>query len=100
MDVGLVLQAAFYEGTVYESDVLAIDEVAFYNSIVTAATQAFNLSVNAAIPTKDSIAAIVTKAVREARYVAIEGAVYSADVIEAIIGKAEAQAKVLNGMVG
>ena len=29
MDVGLILQAAFYEGSIYEPDVLAIDETAF-----------------------------------------------------------------------
>lgn len=100
MDVGLVLQAAFYEGSVYESDVLAIDETAFYNSIVTAATQAFNLSVNATYPTKDTAGAIITKAVREARGVAIEAAVASADVIDAVLGRAQAEANALQNVVG
>lgn len=67
MDVGLSLQAAFFDGTIYEPSVLAIDEAAFYQSIITAATQAFNLSVNAAYPTKDTASALLTKAVREAR---------------------------------
>lgn len=100
MDVGLMLQAAFYEGSVYESDVLAIDETAFYNNIIAAATEAFNLSVNACVPTQDTAAAIITKAVREARGVAIESAIESSDVIDAVIGKAERQARSLQSVVG
>ncbi|PKL60059.1 MAG: 50S ribosomal protein L10 [Methanomicrobiales archaeon HGW-Methanomicrobiales-4] len=99
MDVGLLLQAAFYEGTVYESDVLAIDEVAFYNNIIKAATQAINLSINAAIPTKDTASDLLIKAVREARGVAIEAAVASGDVIDAIIGRAQSQAMALQSVV-
>lgn len=99
MDVGLLLQAAFFEGTVYESDVLAIDEVAFYNNIITAATQAFNLSLNASIPTKDTAADLLTKAVREARNVAVEATVVSNDVMDAIIGKAQSQAMALQSVV-
>ncbi len=99
MDVGLLLQAAFFEGTVYESDVLAIDEVAFFNNIITAAKQAFNLSLNASIPTKDTAADLLTKAVREARNVAVEAAVVSDDVMDAIIGKAQSQAMALQSVV-
>jgi large subunit ribosomal protein L10 len=99
MDVGLILQAAFYEGTVYESGVLAIDEVAFYNNIIKAATQAINLSMNAAIPTKDTASDLLIKAVREARGVAIEAAVASGDVIDVIIGRAQSQAMALQSVV-
>jgi large subunit ribosomal protein L10 len=99
MDVGLILQAAFYEGTVYESDVLAIDEVTFYNNIIKAVTQAINLSVNAAIPTKDTASNLLVKAVREARGVAIEAAIASSDVIDAIIGRAQSQAMALKSVV-
>jgi len=100
MDVGLVLQAAFYEGSIFEADVLAIDETAFYNSIITAATHAFNLSVNASYPTRDTAGAIITKAVREARGVAVEAAVASSDVIDAVLGRAQAQAKALQNITG
>ena len=64
MDVGLALQAAYYEGDVFEPSVLAIDEAAILEQIRRAAAQAFNLSVNAAIPTKDTIVPILTQAVR------------------------------------
>jgi len=70
MDVGLVLQAAYYRDTIFTPDLLAIDEEAYHNNIVLAAQQAFNLSVNAVIPTRLTISAIIGKAVREARNVA------------------------------
>jgi large subunit ribosomal protein L10 len=99
MDVGLALQAAYYEGDVYEPSVLAIDEAAILEQIRRAAAQAFNLSVNAAIPTKDTIVPILTKAVREARGLAVEAAIYEKDVVDAIIGKAQKESIALKSIV-
>ena len=99
MDVGLALQAAYYEGDVFEPSVLAIDEAAILEQIRLAAVQAFNLSVNAAIPTKDTIGPILTKAVREARGLAVEAAIYEKDVVDAIIGKAQKESIALKSIV-
>jgi large subunit ribosomal protein L10 len=99
MDVGLALQAAFYEGDVFEPSVLAIDETAILAQIQLAGQQAFNLSVNAAIPTKDTIAPILTKAVREARSLAVEACIYERDVVDAIIGKAQRESIALKSIV-
>ncbi|MCQ8893075.1 MAG: 50S ribosomal protein L10 [Methanolinea sp.] len=100
MDVGLALQAALFEGSVYEPSVLAIDEDLIYSQIQLAAQQAFNLSVNAVILTKDSAVPIVEKAAREARSLAIEAGIYSKDVIDAIIGKAYRESAALRGVIG
>jgi large subunit ribosomal protein L10 len=99
MDVGLALQAAYFEGDVFEPSVLAIDEAAILEQIRRAAAQAFNLSVNAAIPTKDTIVPILTKAVREARGLAVEAAIYEKDVVDAIIGKAQKESIALKSIV-
>jgi len=99
MDVGLILQAAFYEGDIYEPSVLAIDETAVLAQVRLAAAQAFNLSVNAAIPTKETIAPIITKAVRDARGLAVEAAIYEKDVVDAIIGKAQRESMALKNIV-
>jgi len=99
MDVGVVLQAAFHDGSIYEPSVLAVDEIVILSQIQLAGQQAFNLSVNAAIPTKDTAAAILTKAVREARSLAVEASIYEKDVIDAIIGKAYRQGQALQGLV-
>jgi large subunit ribosomal protein L10 len=99
MDVGLALQAAYHEGGIFEPSVLAVDETVILGQMQLAATQAFNLSVNASIPTKDTMDAILTKAVREARGLAVEAAIYEKDVIDAIIGKAHAESQAINGLV-
>jgi len=99
MDVGLALQVAYYEDSIYEPSVLAVDETVVLGQLQLAGAQAFNLSVNAAIPTKETMAPILIKAVREARGLAIEASIYEKDVIDAIIGKAYREGQTLNGLV-
>jgi large subunit ribosomal protein L10 len=99
MDVGLALQAAFHEGTIYEPSVLSVDETKLLAQLQLAGQQAFNLSVNASIPTKETMAPILTKAVREARGLAIEAAVYEKDVVDAIIGKAQRESQAIKSLV-
>jgi large subunit ribosomal protein L10 len=99
MDIGLILQVAWYDGGIYEPAVLAIDETVVLNQITLASVQAFNLSVNATIPTRETIQPIINKAVMEARGLAIEASVYEKDVIDAIIGKAYRETQALKGIV-
>jgi large subunit ribosomal protein L10 len=99
MDIGLILQVAYYEESIFEPSVLAIDEAVIIGQIGQAAMEAFNLSVNAAIPTKETIAPILTKAVREARGLAVEASIYEKDVIDAIIGKAYRETQALKARV-
>ena len=91
MDVGLVLQAAYYRDTIFTPDLLVIDEAAYRSNIALAAQQAFNLSVNAAIVTPQTIGAIIGKAVREARSVGVTASIYEKGVIDLILGRAQQQ---------
>lgn len=100
MDVGLRLQAAFYEQTIFRPDMLAIDDEAFRRDIALAARQAFSLSVEAAYPTKITVAAIIGKAFSDARNLAVEASVYEKDAMDAIIARASREAKTLKGIVG
>ncbi|HOT94809.1 MAG TPA: 50S ribosomal protein L10 [Methanoregulaceae archaeon] len=100
MDVGLVLQVAFYQGSAFEPDVLNIDEQAILDQIGLAATQAFNLSVNAAIPTAETIGAILARAEREARSLGVEAPVYAKEIVGAIIGKAYRETAAVRTAVG
>jgi large subunit ribosomal protein L10 len=99
MDVGLILKAAYQNGTVFAPETLAIDETVFLGQITLAAQQAFNLSVNAAYPTAQTTGAILAKAVREARSLGIEAGVYEKDIIDAIIGKAYRSSLALKELV-
>jgi large subunit ribosomal protein L10 len=100
MDIGLILQAAYFEGTVYEPSVLGIDEDLIYRQITLAAFEAFNLSVNATIMTRETAVPIIGKAFREARGLAIEASIYEKDVIDEIIGKAQRESAALQHLVG
>ncbi len=100
MDVGLALQVAFYQGAAFEPEVLNIDEQAILNQLGLAAAQAFNLSVNAAIPTAETIGAILTKAEREARSLGVEAPVYVKEIVGAIIGKAYRETAAVQTAVG
>jgi len=99
MDVGVALQAAFHDGSIYEPSVLAVDETVILGQIQLAGRQALALSLEAAIPTKDSMDALLTKAVRDARGLAVEASIYEKDVVDAIIGKAYREGQVLKTLV-
>jgi len=99
MDVGVALQAAFHDGSIYEPSVLAVDETVILGQIALASRQATALSIEAAYPTKDTASAVLTKAVRDARAVAIDAAVYEKDVVDAIIGKAYREGQALQSLV-
>lgn len=95
MKIGLNVVAIWENGTVYDRSVLEINEEEYMNKLMTAATNAFNLSVEIAYPTKDNIETLVLKAFVNARGLAIEAALPEKDVIEDILAKAVAQAKAL-----
>src|SRR5512137_130334 len=99
MDVGVLLQAAFHDGSIYEPSVLAVDETVILEQIQLASRQALALSLEAAIPTKDSMDALLTKAVRDARGLAVEAAIYEKDVVDAIIGKAYREGQAIRSLV-
>ncbi|QSZ66974.1 50S ribosomal protein L10 [Methanofollis aquaemaris] len=88
MDVGLILKAAFQDGTIFAPETLAIDETVYLNQITLAAQQAFNLSVNATILTPLTTETIVGKAAQEARNLAVEACIYEKDVADLIVGRA------------
>lgn len=99
IDVGLSLQISFYDETFFEPKTLAIDENEYFNNVVLAAQQAFNLSVNAAYPTATTAGAIIGKAVREAKNLAVEAAIYEKDVVELIIGRAQRESLAVKALV-
>lgn len=100
MDVGLILQAAIFEGSLYEPSVLAIDEDLIIRQITLASRQAFNLSVEAVIPTRETMGPIITRAVRDARGLAVEASVYERDVIDGILARAQRESAALQKLVG
>ena len=91
MEVGIDLKAVYEEGSIFTSDVLAIDEEQTLADVQNAFKNAFNLSVNAAIPTDETISTIITLAYTRAVNVGVEGAILTSETSEPIIGLAQAK---------
>jgi large subunit ribosomal protein L10 len=88
LEVGLNLLAAYEDGLVYTPDVLAIDESEYINMLQQAYNHAFNLSVNTAYPTSQTIEAIIQKAFLGAKNVAVEAGYITPETIEDVFGRA------------
>lgn len=65
MEIGLNIAAIYQNGDVFDSDVLSIDEAEYLNRIKEAASEALNLAVFVAYPTKETIEILLQKAERE-----------------------------------
>ncbi|WP_456467158.1 50S ribosomal protein L10 [Methanopyrus sp.] len=101
MEVGVDLVAIVAEGTLFEKDDLAIDIEEYEERIREAAQHAFNLSINAAIPTAETADLLVTKAHTEALNLAINAGVPVPDeeVMSAILARAHGEMLALAGAI-
>lgn len=88
MEVGIDLKAAYEDNSVYTSDLLAIDEEKTLMDVKHAFTQAFNLSVNAGIPTKETIVAIIQNANSKSFNLAMNASILTSETTEPLIALA------------
>ena len=89
--VGLDLRAAYDDGTIYEPELLAIDESQYFSDIIRAAQNAFNLSVNTAYPTSATIGTLLSKAFAESKNLGVNAVVFDSGVMDALLAKAHIQ---------
>ena len=88
MTVGMDLRGVFEEGTVFKSDVLAIDEEAFMGNLHGAIGGSFNLACQIGYVTPLTINPLLSKASNEAMNVAIFAGITNKDTIETLLGMA------------
>lgn len=88
MEVGINLKAVYEDATIYTSDLLAIDDEKTIADIQTAFLNAVNLSINAVIPTKQTISNILSIAHSKAFNVAIESGDMNSKTSELLLGLA------------
>lgn len=93
MEIGLDVVAVYEDGDIIPRSVLDIDEDAYREQITTAARWAFNLAMEAAIPTKETTELLVQKAARQARSLALESGFPTKETIGELFAKAERQAQ-------
>ena len=99
MEIGLNMVAAYENGNILVSDVLDIDDKVFLAKIHTAASEAMNLAVEIAYPSKDTILLLIQKSFRESKAIAIERDILADGVVEQILAKADAQAAAVSEIV-
>lgn len=88
MTVGMDLRGVFEDGTVFRSDVLAIDEEQFMGDLMGTIGGAFNLACQIGYTTPLTIRPLLTKASSEAMNVAIFAGIANKDTIEKLLGLA------------
>ena len=91
MEVGINLKAVYEDETIYTSDLLAVDDSKTLADIQNAFSNAFNLSVNAVIPTKNTISTIIQLAYSKAFNVAIEAGDMNSKTSELLIALAQSK---------
>jgi large subunit ribosomal protein L10 len=95
MEIGLNLVAVYENGGILTSNVLDIDEEAFKNNLMTAASQAYNLAIFIALPLKDTIKTLLSKAHTEAYALAKEANIITSETIKEKLAQAEAEMNAL-----
>ena len=91
MEVGLDLVAVYENGLIYGRDVLSVDEKEYLSRLSNAARWAFNLAVEAAYPTKQTIPVLLGKAHNDAKGLGISQNILEKGIIESLLGKAQMQ---------
>lgn len=91
LEVGIDLRAAYENQTVYTADVLTIDEEKTLSDIQKAFSQAFNLSVNAVIYTRETMPAIIQKAASKSFNLAYNASILTSETTDLLLAKAYAQ---------
>ncbi|MFH1420588.1 MAG: 50S ribosomal protein L10 [Candidatus Aenigmatarchaeota archaeon] len=91
--IGLDVNAFWEDGTIYDKNILDVDQEQYYDDIISCVRNSLNLSLNAGYITNDNVSLAIAKAFREARSLAIAANVLTADTIGDVLAKAVAEAK-------
>ena len=91
LTVGLDLRAIYEDGTVFTRDVLDIDVGVYRTNILAAVSGAFNLAVNAAYPTTQTIIPIISRSHSLAMNLAINAGIINSSTLPVLIGKSRSQ---------
>ena len=98
MEIGLNIVAVVEKGILFQAEQLLIDEDAFNAKLLGAISEARNLAMDIAYPTKETTELLIQQAFREAKAVALEAGVVSKDTIDQMLGQGERAAAALKDM--
>jgi len=95
MELQLKLIAAYSDGEVLTADSFDLDLESLFSQVIAGHQYAINLSVNAGIPTAETIPLIIAKANMQAKSLALEVGFFVPDLIETYLGKAGSETSAL-----
>ena len=98
-EVGLDLRAVYSEGVLFDPEDLAIDIDEYRADIQSAASAAFNLSVNATYPTERTAPTLLAKAAGEAKSLGLFAAIEDPELMPDLVAKADAQVRALAAQI-
>ncbi|MHA1951200.1 MAG: 50S ribosomal protein L10 [Candidatus Thorarchaeota archaeon] len=95
MELQLKLIAAYSDGEVLTADSFDLDLEALFSQVIAGHQYAINLSVNAGIPTEETVPLIIAKANMEAKSLALEVGFFVPDLMDVFLGRANSEASAL-----
>ncbi|MCF7860839.1 50S ribosomal protein L10 [Candidatus Woesearchaeota archaeon] len=99
MEIGLDLTAVYEDGSIFDKNVLAIDEKEYFDQISLAHKYAFNLAFETDFPVREVVELKIVKAANESMNLAVEAGIYNQDSVERILSMAQCQAMGLKSTV-
>jgi large subunit ribosomal protein L10 len=95
MEIGINLMKAWEKGTIYDSELLSIDEKAFKAKLNNAITDAFKLAYSVKYPTKETLELFIREAQIDACKLADSENIITDGNVARVLGKIEASAQAL-----
>ncbi|HIH69470.1 50S ribosomal protein L10 [Methermicoccus shengliensis] len=99
MEIGLTLRAALEDGVVFTSSELAIDVEQYVSQLAWGASAAFNLAVNIAHPTAETVPVLLSMAASNALKLAAEAELFVPEVMELLLSRGYGSALSLASVV-
>ena len=99
MEIGLNLLAAYEDGQIYQKNVVEVDEQAYYDNLVFAGIQGFNLAMFVAYPSAFTINPLLQKAHRDAICLADAQDILTSGNVPSVLAKAQRQMHALHTLI-
>ncbi|MBD3312921.1 50S ribosomal protein L10 [Candidatus Woesearchaeota archaeon] len=95
MEIGLNVTAMYEDGSIYERNILSVDEQEYIDNITKAHQWSFNLAVEAGIMNPETTEFMIIKAAADSKALAREADILTDETVGEVLGKAERQMQAL-----
>ncbi len=99
LEIGLDLVSTCENGKLFTREVLDIDQEQYITDLISCSQKAFNLSINAGIPTKQTIVPMIQNAFQKAKNLGVNAEIMDSGIVGELIAKAVSEAKSLESQI-